>query len=90
MYGTFDPNVWYYISEVTRRRSLSKETATERTILTVQFDGDGVVEDIRRYSLADAVKIKPRKEITPTRGKTLGFFEQIFSNIGRFAGDAGG
>ena len=89
LYGTFDPNVWYYVTELTRRRSLSRATATERTILTVQFDGDGVVEDVRRYSLADAVKINPRKDITPTRGKKLGFFEQIFSNIGRFADDGG-
>lgn len=85
MYGTFDPNVWYYISELTRRRSLSRPTATTRTILAVRFDGDGVVEDIRRYSLVDAVKVKPRKDITPTRGKKLSFFEQIFSNVGRFS-----
>ncbi len=89
MYGTFDPNVWFYIYELTRRRSLSRPKATERTILAVQFDGDGVVEDIRRYSLADTVKIKPRKDITPTRGKKLSFFEQIFSNVGRFSQGSG-
>jgi len=85
MVGTFDANVWYYISEITRRRSFFRPSATERSILAVHFDGDGVVENIRRYSLADAVNVKPRKAKTPTRGKKLGVFEQIFSNIGRFS-----
>ena len=83
--GTFDVNVWYYISELTRRRSFFKPQAIRRNILAVHFDQDGVVAETRRYTLADARQIKPRKDKTPTRGKKLGLFEQIFSNIGRFS-----
>jgi len=44
-----------------------------------------VVATTRTYTMADAGEIKPRKDTTPTRGKKLGLFEQIFSNIGRFS-----
>jgi len=83
--GTFDQGVWYYISELTRRRSFFKAHAVERNILAVEFNDDGVVTTTRTYTLADAREVNPRKDKTPTRGKKLGIFEQIFSNIGRFS-----
>lgn len=85
MKGTFDENVWYYISEKSRRRSFFKPTTTERNILAVHFDQIGMVDSLRTYTLDDAVKVKPRRDKTPTRGRKLGFFEQIFSNVGRFS-----
>ena len=85
--STFDDDVWYYMYELTRRRSFFKAHAIERNIMAIYFDDDGVVMEKRNYSLADARNIKPRKDTTPTRGKKLGIFEQIFSNIGRFSAD---
>ena len=90
MVGTFNEDTWYYISEISRRRSFFKPQTTSRNIIAVRFDDFGIVEDIRRYSLADAIRVKPRKDKTPTRGKKLGVFEQIFSNIGRFSNAPGG
>jgi len=89
MVGTFEDDVWYYINEHARRRSFFKASATERTILAIHFDEVGLVEEIKTYTLADARKIKPRGDTTPTRGKKLGFFEQIFGNVGRFTGTPG-
>lgn len=83
--STFDKTTWYYISEMARRKSLSKPKAIERNIVAVHFAKDGVVEKVERYTLADGQKVKPRKDKTPTRGKKLGIFEQIFSNLGRFS-----
>ncbi len=87
--GTFSNDVWYYINEQAIRRSLFKTHAVQRTILAVHFDDIGLVDEIKTYTLADARKIKPRGDKTPTRGKKLGFFEQIFGNIGRFSGTPG-
>lgn len=89
MKGTFSPDVWYYINEKAIRRSFFKPHATERTIMALYFDDVGVLDEIKTYTLADARKIRPRKDKTPTRGKKLGFFEQIFGNIGRFSGTPG-
>ena len=89
--GTFDSNVWYYVSSYTKKRSFFHEEAMKHDVLSVHFDANGVVDEVTRYSLADAREINPRKDKTPTRGRKLGFFEQIFGNIGRFAsGPPGG
>lgn len=89
MVGTFNEDVWYYINEQAIRRAFFKPTAKERTILAIHFDEAGLVEEVKTFSLADARKINPRDDTTPTRGKKLGFFEQIFGNIGRFSGTPG-
>ena len=83
--GTFNNDTWYYIAEISRRRSFFKPTTTRREILSIKFDDIGLVEEVKIYTLADAIHVNPRKDKTPTRGKKLGIFEQIFSNIGRFS-----
>lgn len=83
--GTFDDDTWYYMTEISRRRSFFKPSVTRREIFAIKFDEIGRVEEIQTYTLADAIHVKPRGDKTPTRGKKLGVFEQIFSNIGRFS-----
>ena len=83
--GTFDSNVWYYVSETTMKRSFFKEKPIQRLVLVVQFDQRGIVSGVDKFGLSRAHDINPENDKTPTRGKTLGFFEQIFGNIGRFA-----
>jgi outer membrane protein assembly factor BamE (lipoprotein component of BamABCDE complex) len=87
--GTFDETTWYYISEMARRKSLSKPKPIRRDIIAVHFAEDGIVTEIEHFTLADGRKIKPRKDTTPTRGRKLGIFEQIFSNVGRFTSAPG-
>ncbi len=83
--GTFDASIWYYVSTYTKKRSFFHEKATAHDVFAVHFDESGVVDEVTRYSLADTREISPRNDKTPTRGRKLGFFEQIFGNIGRFA-----
>lgn len=87
--GTFDSDIWYYVSSRNSRRAFFHEKPRELSILAVYFGERGVVSEVKRYSLADVKKIDPVNDKTPTRGKQLGFFEQIFGNIGRFAGPQG-
>ena len=87
--STFNPNIWYYISSHNERKSFFFEQPNLRSILAIHFSERGIVDGVKRYSLADAHDIDPVKDTTPTRGKQLGFFEQIFGNVGRFAGAPG-
>lgn len=81
--SAFGEEVWYYISRLTVTKGFLQEQAQTQTIVEIQFDDGGTVSNVRRYDLADAQDIAPRADITPVRGKTLGFFQQIFSGIGR-------
>lgn len=87
--ATFGDGVWYYISSYNVRKSFFLEKPNSRNITAIHFGDRGIVSDVKRYTLADARNINPVSDKTPTRGKQLGFFEQIFGNIGRFAGAPG-
>ena len=62
---------------------------TAELVLAVHFDKNGSVDTLKRYTLADARRVPLESKITPTRGKELGFLEQLFGNLGRFS-SAGG
>lgn len=86
--STFRENTWYYVNQITRKRAFFNATTVARTVVKVNFDDDGYLRDTERFTLADARSVNPRGDKTPTRGRTLNFFQQVFNNIGRF--NAGG
>ncbi|GER08334.1 membrane protein [Iodidimonas muriae] len=90
--SAFGEEIWYYISRDTVTRGFIEERPLSQLVIEVQFDDGGTVADVRRYDLADSQEIDPRNAITPIRGKTLGFFEQLLRGIGRVgpAGPGGG
>lgn len=81
--GTFDSNVWYYISRTTEQWAFMDQEVVEQQVLAMYFDENGVLQHVERYSEDDARDIASSDRITPTAGKELGFFEQIFGNLGR-------
>ena len=86
-----DGETWYYVTRRVERRSFYRERVLDQQVVAIDIGPDGVVREIRRYGLADARPITPSGRETPTRGRRLGFFEQMFGNIGRFgAGEAQG
>lgn len=97
--GTFDQNSWYYISKNSEKVAFFDDRVLNQNILVVHFNDKGYVKSIDHVTLAQAHSVQLVKETTPTRGRELGFFEQIFGNVGRFssagagaggAGQAGG
>lgn len=80
-------NTWYYISSRTETVAFLSPEVTERTVVAIQFDDNGIVKQVNRYKLEDGREVEMVERITPTRGKELNFFEQMFGNIGRFTKD---
>jgi outer membrane protein assembly factor BamE (lipoprotein component of BamABCDE complex) len=88
--GTFDPNVWYYITQRDKRFAFFSPDTVQQDILEVRFDQDGRVAALKRYDVKDGNRIAYVNRETPTRGKELGFWEQMFGNVGRgLPGQAG-
>ena len=81
--GTFDDKRWYYISRRTETEAFYAPELVDQDITEIAFDENGVVAEVTSLSLADARAIEPVEEESPTRGRELSFFEQIFGNIGR-------
>ena len=88
--GTFETTTWYYISKHTETFAFFEKDLLKQQVLAISFSKTGIVEKIERYGLDDARKIELVERVTPTRGKELGLFQQIFGNIGRFTSEGSG
>ena len=81
--SAFDPDTWYYVQSTQEQVIWYEPWTIEEKIIQVNFDDDGRVASVKRYSQADMHKVDPVPEVTPTRGRELSFWEQMFGNIGR-------
>lgn len=84
--GVFRENVWYYMSERTERTAFFKPQLVERKIVAIVFDETGVIEDIVTYTENDKKEVDLVARVTPTAGNELSLIQQLFGNVGRFAG----
>jgi outer membrane protein assembly factor BamE (lipoprotein component of BamABCDE complex) len=82
--STFGPKKWYYVSSIRHNRSLLAPKVVDQRVTEIAFNENNVVSGVKEYSLKDSKPIEIASNITPTEGQQLGFFEQIFSNLGRF------
>src|SRR5579872_4959945 len=83
--ATFNPNVWYYISERQEAMAFLKPKITDQSVMQLSFSEAGRLQSIKKYDQKDAENITMVSRITPTAGKQLTVLEQILGNIGRFA-----
>ncbi len=80
--GAFDDQSWYYVSTSTKAYAFLKPDTTRRDIVAVRFGVDDVVAAVDVYGLERGRVIAYNGKATPTRGRELGFFEQLFGSIG--------
>ena len=84
--ATFNPNVWYYISEKQEGWGPSKPWIADQNVIQITFNELGRVEKIKYYDLKDAENITMVARVTPSAGKELTVLEQILGNVGKFSG----
>ena len=84
--GTFNPNVWYYITQKQENWGPSRPWIAEQDVIQITFNEQGRVANIKYYDLKDAQNITMVSRITPTSGKELTVLEQILGNVGKFSG----
>ncbi|MCK5778443.1 MAG: outer membrane protein assembly factor BamE [Rhodospirillales bacterium] len=81
MYGK---ETWLYVGEVTETVAFLERDVSERSVLLVTFDKDGVVTDVEAHGLDVARDIEPVERKTPTVGKQMTVIEQLVGNFNRF------
>jgi outer membrane protein assembly factor BamE (lipoprotein component of BamABCDE complex) len=84
--ATFNPNVWYYISQTQETWAFMKPVILQQNVLQLTFNESGRLQAIKNYEQADGRDIDMVSRITPTAGKELTILEQILGNVGRFSG----
>jgi len=84
--GTFNPNVWYYISQKQETYAFFKPVMLEQNVMQLTFNDSGRLQAIKKYDLTDGKDVDMVSRITPTAGKELTVLEQLMGNVGRFSG----
>lgn len=82
---TYGGESWHYISERTETSAFFEPKVTERKVVTVVFDGQGVVRDVVNRGLEDGKAVQTVERATPTAGKEMSILEQLIGNVGRFS-----
>ncbi|MBS0519203.1 MAG: outer membrane protein assembly factor BamE [Proteobacteria bacterium] len=83
--ATFNPNIWYYISEKQEGFGPMKPWIADQEVIQLTFNDGGRLQNIKKYDKADGRDITMVSRITPTAGKGLTVLEQIMGNVGRFS-----
>jgi outer membrane protein assembly factor BamE (lipoprotein component of BamABCDE complex) len=82
--STFDPNTWFYISQVTEHQGFYKPRTVRRDVVELQFNHDDEkLVKLDTLSLKDGRVIAYNGRETPTRGRQLTALEQILGNLGQ-------
>lgn len=82
--SAFGKKTWYYISERTETLAFLAPKVMNRQVIMIQFAKNGVVSSVKTINSTKAASVIPAAGKTPTSGKSLGLFDQLFSNLGRF------
>jgi outer membrane protein assembly factor BamE (lipoprotein component of BamABCDE complex) len=81
--AAFDPNTWYYISQISDQMAFRKPDIRRRDVVAINFDKkDDKVLAVNTYGLKDGHVVAYNRRSTPTRGRELSIIEQILGNIG--------
>jgi outer membrane protein assembly factor BamE (lipoprotein component of BamABCDE complex) len=81
----FDENTWLYITEVTRPRVGRTLGVLDQGVVVLNFDGRGVLTDVKLVTQDDAVPISVASRSTPSPGTEASFMQQLLGNIGKFS-----
>jgi outer membrane protein assembly factor BamE (lipoprotein component of BamABCDE complex) len=82
--STFDPNIWFYMSQRTNQMSYHAVRVTRRNVVEIVFDKSSEkVTEVNTLTLKDGKIIAYNGRETPTRGRQMSAIEQILGNIGR-------
>ncbi len=88
--STFGNDSWYYITDKKESYAFLKYNTVEQDVVRIEFDESGRVTQVEDYDKSKSEDIQIVKRETATEGHTLGFFEQMLGNIGRFNAPGGG
>lgn len=87
--STFGPETWFYISTTKERVGVFEAEVIKQRVLGILFDESGVVQEYAQYTLKDGKPVDVVQKTTPTEGHSLGVFEQLLGNVGRFNSPGG-
>src|SRR5262249_29623763 len=84
--ATFNPNVWYYISQKQETYAFFQPYITEQHVMQLTYNDAGRRTTLKNDDVKDGEDITMVSRVTPTAGKELTILEQLLGNVGKFSG----
>ncbi|MFN4282653.1 MAG: outer membrane protein assembly factor BamE [Alphaproteobacteria bacterium] len=81
--GTFDNKTWYYVGQLTEDYAFYQTKVIERQVVAITFGDDGTVAEVKNLTKDDSQDVQMVSRTTPSVGREINLFNQIFSNLGR-------
>lgn len=81
---SLDQNTWIYMSSEIKQVAFMKPQEIGRDVLTIKFDSNDKVSDIKRLTKKDGEEIVVSNDSTQTLGQDPGFFQKYFGGIGKY------
>ncbi len=82
--GTFDDNQWIYIGALTRPEVGRTQGVISQDVTLVTFNGQGVLQSVKRLNQNDALPVDVVARATPSPGSEASVLQQLLGNVGRF------
>ena len=79
-------STWYYAGHTSERLGIFKNEITERKLVEINFDENGVMTSMNTLDPELAKKVDMINRETPTAGREYTILQQFVGNIGRFNG----
>jgi outer membrane protein assembly factor BamE (lipoprotein component of BamABCDE complex) len=80
----FDGERWYYISDVEEKLAVFDREITDRQVVTITFNTQGVVREVDSFGLERGREVEVVERTTPSFGESVSFLDQMLGNLGRF------
>jgi outer membrane protein assembly factor BamE (lipoprotein component of BamABCDE complex) len=82
--STFEPNIWFYVSQNMARKAFYRAKPTTREVVAISFDESSEkVTSVEKYDLSNGKVLEYARRETPTRGRQLTILEQLLGTVGR-------
>lgn len=85
--GVTRDDAWYYVASKWKTRGALAPEIYDRQVVAISFDGEGVVQNIERFTLEDGQVIALNRRVTEDNIKGVTFLRQLLGNIGNFTAD---
>ncbi|NRB01073.1 MAG: outer membrane protein assembly factor BamE [Rhodobacteraceae bacterium] len=82
--GFLNQDGWYYIKSEFRRRGSTNWSETERQVVAILFDEQGVVQNVERYGLEDGQVVTLSRRVTDSNTAGVGLISQLLGNLTNF------
>ncbi len=83
--GTFDNKTWYYVGQMTEDYAFYATKVIDRKVVAITFDDNGRVAEIKNLGKDDSQDVQMVSRTTPSVGRDISIWNQLFSNLGRGA-----